>query len=128
VLAAIVFFWQPPHVWAIALYRGADYAAAGIPTMPAAVGAQRTRRRMAAYTLLLCVVSLLPVALGWLGWGYALAAVALNGWFLWSQLQLLRQRTAEAARRVFAVSLAYLFLLFLAMLLSLALRELALRG
>jgi len=120
-LSAIVFFWQPPHVWAIALYRRGDYAAAGIPMMPAVVGPERTLRRMLWYSLGLVVVTLLPALLGLLGPIYAVAAVALNGWFLWSQGRLLRERTDQAARRVFFVSLAFLMLLYLAMLADLLL-------
>ena len=56
VLFGIVFFWQPPHVWAIALYRKADYEAAGIPMLPSVIGDQPTRRRM-----LLCTIGLVPV-------------------------------------------------------------------
>ena len=66
-LFAIVFFWQPPHVWAIALYRKADYEAAGIPMLPSVIGDQPTRRRMLWYTLGLVPVTLAPVALGLLG-------------------------------------------------------------
>ncbi len=120
-LFGIVFAWQPPHVWAIALYRRSDYRAAGIPMMPEAIGPERTRRRMLWYSLGLAVVSLLPVPLGLLGPVYASAALLLNGWFLWSGIRLVRERTDAAARRVFFTSLAYLFLLYLAMLADLLL-------
>ena len=116
VLFGIVFLWQPPHVWAIALYRGADYAAAGIPMMPAVVGAERTYRRMIYYTLGLIPVTFAPWWLGWVGPVYGAVAVVLNVWFVWSQVRLVREKTDEAARRVFFTSLAYLFLLYLALM------------
>ena len=114
-LFAIVFFWQPPHVWAIALYRKADYAAAGIPMLPSVIGDQPTRHRMLWYTLGLAPVTLAPVALGLLGPIYLAVAIGMNVWFVASALRLLRERTPDAARRVFRVSLAYLFSLFVAM-------------
>jgi protoheme IX farnesyltransferase len=114
-LFAIVFFWQPPHVWAIALYRKADYEAAGIPMLPSVIGDEPTRRRMLAYTVGLIPVTLAPVALGLLGPIYLAAALGMNAWFVCAAVQLLRRRTPDAARHVFRVSLAYLFSLFVAM-------------
>ena len=114
-LFAIVFFWQPPHVWAIALYRKADYEAAGIPMLPSVIGDQPTRRRMLWYTLGLVPVTLAPVALGLLGPIYLAVAIGMNVWFVAATLRLLREQTPEAARHVFRVSLAYLFSLFVAM-------------
>ena len=114
-LFAIVFFWQPPHVWAIALYRRADYEAAGIPMLPNVIGDQPTRWRVLWYTLGLVPVTLAPVALGLLGDVYLAVALGMNAWFVWSAVQLLRERSDGAARRMFLVSLAYLFSLFLAM-------------
>ncbi len=114
-LFAIVFFWQPPHVWAIALYRKADYEAAGIPMLPSVIGDHPTRRRMLLYTLGLVPITLAPVALGLLGEIYLAVALGMNVWFVWSAVKLIQERTHDAARRMFHVSLAYLFSLFLAM-------------
>jgi protoheme IX farnesyltransferase len=121
-LFGIIFFWQPPHVWAIALYRKADYEAAGIKMLPNVIGDEATRRRMLWYTLGLVPVTLAPVALGLLGNAYLAVALGANAWFIWSSVQVLRQRTDDAARRMFRVSLAYLFSLFAAMLVELLLR------
>jgi protoheme IX farnesyltransferase len=121
-LFAIVFFWQPPHVWAIALYRRDDYAAAGIPMLPAVVGEETTRRRMVVYSVGLVVVTLLPGALGLLGPLYLAAAGALGAWFLWSGIRLVRERSDAAARGVFRASLVYLALLYAAMLADLLAR------
>ena len=118
-LFAIVFFWQPPHVWAIALYRKRDYAAAGIPMLPSVIGDQPTRRRMLWYTLGLLPVTFLPAPLGLLGPIYLAAAVALGAWFTWVCVRLIRERTDAAAQRVFRVSLVYLAALYLAMLVDL---------
>jgi protoheme IX farnesyltransferase len=121
-LFAIVFFWQPPHVWAIALYRKADYARAGIPMLPSVIGDDATRRGMLWCTLGLVPVSLAPWALGLLGTPYLAVALGMNAWFVASALRTLRVATPEAARRTFHVSLAYLFSLFLAMNVELLLR------
>ncbi len=121
-LFAIIFAWQPPHVWAIALYRKADYAAAGIPMMPAVVGDETTRWRMLWYALGLVAITLLPVPLGLLGGVYLAFAGVLNLWFLGSLVALIRARSDAAARRVFRVSLAYLALLYAGMIADLLLR------
>ena len=119
-LFAIVFFWQPPHVWAIALYRKADYEAAGIPMLPNVIGDEGTRRWILICTFGLVPVTLAPGLLGLLGSVYMTVAVGVNAWFVISSIQLAKQRTDEAARRMFHVSLAYLFAICLAMLIDLA--------
>ena len=116
ILFAIVFLWTPPHFWAIALYRKEEYRNAGFPMMPIVVGDQPTRWRSLVYTVLTIVASLVPVFLGDLGWLYAASAVGLGGWFLWSVIASMRVQHASADRRVFAVSIAYLFLLYLFMM------------
>ncbi len=118
VLFAIIFLWQPPHVWAIALFRKSDYERAGIPMLPSVIGDQPTRWRMLWYTLGLVPVTLAPVPLGLLGGVYLAAALALDGWFVWHAVRVLRERSDAAARRLFHVSLVYLFGLFLVMLID----------
>ena len=115
-LFAIIFFWQPPHVWAIALFRKSDYASAGIPMLPSVIGDQPTRWRMLWYSLALVPVTLAPVPVGLLGPLYLGVALVLDGWFVWHVVRVLRERTDAAARRLFHVSLVYLFALFFAML------------
>lgn len=115
-LFAIIFFWQPPHVWAIALFRKSDYANAGIPMLPSVIGDQPTRWRMLWYSLALVPVTLAPVPVGLLGPLYLGVALVLDGWFVWHVVRVLRERTDAAARRLFHVSLVYLFALFFAML------------
>jgi len=121
-LFLIIFFWQPPHVWAIALFRKDDYAKAGIPMLPNVIGDQPTRWRMLWYTLALVPVTLAPLPLGLLGPAYGAAALVLGAWFGWHAVRVLRERDDAAARRMFHVSLLYLFALFGAMLVDLALR------
>jgi protoheme IX farnesyltransferase len=120
-LFAIVFLWQPPHVWAIALFRKSDYANAGIPMLPNVIGDQPTRWRMLWYTLALVPVTLAPVPLGLLGGLYLTVAIGLDAWFAYRAVRVLRERTDAAAVRMFQVSLLYLFALFLAMLVDRAL-------
>ena len=118
-LFAIVFFWQPPHVWAIALYRKDDYRAAGIPMPPSVIGDEATRRRIVAYTAGLLPVTLAPWLLGLMGPIYVAIACPMGLWFLYRSVRLFRERTDEAARGVFRVSLVFLAAVFLAMLLDL---------
>jgi protoheme IX farnesyltransferase len=120
-LFAIIFLWQPPHVWAIALFRKSDYARAGIPMLPNVIGDQPTRWRMLLCAVALVPFTLAPTLLGLLGPLYFACAIALDAWFLWNFVRVLRERTDAAARRAFGVSLVYLFALFLAMLVDQAL-------
>jgi protoheme IX farnesyltransferase len=120
VLFAIVFLWQPPHVWAIALYRKAEYAAAGFPMLPARAGNRATRRWMLAFAIALVPVTLLPWFGGALGPGYATVAAAGGACFMVSIVAAQRADRDAADRRVFVVSLGYLAALFLAMLAELA--------
>ncbi len=120
ILFAIIFVWQPPHFWAITLYRRSEYERAGFPIMVSRVGEAVTRRRILGWIAVLVPVSLLPALFGLSGVLYTLAALGLGVWFLRSGLALLREKSDEAARGVFRVSLGYLVGLFAAMILDLA--------
>ncbi len=120
ILFAIVFLWTPPHFWGIALVRQKEYAAAGLPMMPHAVGDRGTRIRSLMYTLLLLPVTVLPVFLGQLGWVYGAVAVASGLWFLATVVQSLLQDSYKVDWKVFKVSVMYLSILFLFMLVDLA--------
>jgi protoheme IX farnesyltransferase len=122
VLFAIVFVWQPPHFWAIALYRKEEYAAAGFPMMPSVVGERGTRRRMLGWAIALIPVTLLPWLGGALGPVYACIALAGGAAFVAAIVSAIRVATRAADRRVFTVSLFYLAALLAAMLVELALR------
>jgi protoheme IX farnesyltransferase len=120
ILFGIIFAWQPPHFYAIALYRKRDYANAELPMLHDRIGEDATRRRIIAWILGLLPLTLLPVALSLLGPLYAMVALALGAWFLYHGVQLLRARSAESAKRLFRVSLIYLLGIFAAMILDLA--------
>ncbi|MBJ20157.1 MAG: protoheme IX farnesyltransferase [bacterium] len=118
-LFAIVFFWQPPHVWAIALYRKDDYRAAGIPMPPEVIGDEATRKRVVWYTAGLLPVTVAPYFLGLAGPIYFVVAAGMGVWFLYRAWRLFEERTEEAAQGVFRVSLVFLSAVFLALLVDL---------
>jgi protoheme IX farnesyltransferase len=117
-LFLIIFLWTPPHFWALALYKQGDYAEAGIPMMPNVVGEASTKRQILAYSVILVLTSLLPPLVGLGGWAYAGAAAVCGAVFLWLAFDLNRAgdrlSMKKAARRLFAYSLSYLFVIFLA--------------
>jgi protoheme IX farnesyltransferase len=111
-LFAIIFFWTPPHFWALSLYRAGDYAAAGVPMLPVVAGPRETKRQMLLYTLMLWPVSLMPWFLGVSGVLYAALALLLSVVFTGSAIRVWRDESDRSARRMFAFSLLYLFLIF----------------
>ncbi len=111
-LFAIIFFWTPPHFWALALYRTKDYAEAGVPMLPVTAGAAVTRLHVLAYTVILLPVSLLPMLVGPSGWLYAAVAIGLSTGFILHALRLWWDGTQRSATRTFRFSLVYLFGLF----------------
>ena len=124
VLFAIVFFWTPAHFWALALKYRDDYARANVPMGPVVWGAERTHRRILVYTLVTVAVTFLLVPAGAAGLIYTLGAALLGGIFVLYALRLRRQATPASAMRLFAYSIAYLFLLFAAMVVDQAARSL----
>jgi protoheme IX farnesyltransferase len=114
-LFAIVFYWTPPHFWALSLLMKDEYARVGVPMMPVVHGERETRRQILLYTCLLLVLTLLPVAFGFFGALYAVVAVALGGAFVTLAARLQRRADRPAALRTYLFSLAYLALLFAAM-------------
>jgi len=113
-----VFLWTPPHFWALSLYRADDYARAGVPMLPVVAGKAKTRDQILGYTLLLVPVSLLPWVLGLAGpvYGAVAAAAGANMTLLAWRLRSGSKAEERAARRLFAFSILYLFLLFAAYL------------
>jgi protoheme IX farnesyltransferase len=114
-LFLIVFYWTPPHFWALALLIRRDYEAARIPMLPVVKGEAETARSIVRYTVVLIAISMLPVIWKTVGWLYLGAAVGLGAAFLILALSLRRETTPARARRLFSFSLAYLALLFVAM-------------
>ena len=121
-LFAMIFVWQPPHFWAISLYRRREYEAAGFPILASRIGGDATRRRIVRWVAALIPVTLLPVAFSLLGPLYVVAALALGGWFLQQARRLVHEADDTSARRLFRVSLIHLMGVFLAMILDLAWR------
>ena len=120
-LFLIIFFWTPPHFWALALDRSQDYARVGVPMLPVVAGAEKTRRHILAYTLILLPVSLLPWWLGLSSGLYALAALGLGGEFVRLAFRLWRGGSNRIAMRTFRYSVLYLFGVFSALVLDKAL-------
>jgi protoheme IX farnesyltransferase len=114
-LFLIVFYWTPPHFWALALLIKRDYEEAQIPMLPVVKGERETARSIFRYSLVLVAISLLPVATQTLGPLYLASALALGAVFLALAAALRREATPPRARRLFTYSLAYLALLFVAM-------------
>jgi heme o synthase len=112
---AIVFFWTPPHFWALSLLIKDDYARTGVPMMPVVRGEAETRRQIVFYAFALLAVSLLPVASGLFGALYLAAALLLGGALCALALRLRAAPGSGAALRLYLYSLAYLALLFAAM-------------
>ncbi len=115
-LFLIVFYWTPPHFWALALLKQRDYHSAGVPMAPLVWGERETIAQMRWYTILLLALSLLPVAMGRLGLLYGVSALLLGGWLLIGVSRIRADADwAKPAWSVYKYSLLYLALLFVAM-------------
>ena len=112
VLFLLIFFWTPPHFWALALFRSGDYAKAGVPMLPVVAGAAATKRQMLVYALILLPLALAPYALGIAGIWYAAGAAVLGGLFVLSSVRVLRSDDDKPAKQMFGFSILYLFALF----------------
>ena len=114
-LFAIVFFWTPPHFWALSLLMKDEYARAGVPMLPVVRGEHETRRQVLLYTVLLYAVTQLPFCAGAFGVGYLAASMVLGAVFIYGAVLLVRRADRRTALRLYLFSLAYLALLFAAM-------------
>src|SRR3954462_15162987 len=114
-LFAIVFYWTPPHFWALSLLMKDEYAKASVPMMPVVRGEAETRRQIVLYTALLVTLTMLPACGQLFGTLYLVAVCVLGGAFAWLALALYRSKERRAALRLYLFSLAYLALLFGAM-------------
>jgi protoheme IX farnesyltransferase len=112
---AIVFFWTPPHFWALSLLMKDEYAKAGIPMLPVVRGEEETRRQILLYTVLLYAVTQLPFCAGGLGIAYLIPSMLLGAGFIYFSTRLYRTRERRWALKTYLFSLAYLALLFLSM-------------
>jgi len=114
-LFAIVFFWTPPHFWALSILMKDDYAAARIPMLPVVAGEDETRRQIMLYTVLLYAVTQLPFCAGGLGVAYLVPSMILGALFIGFSYMLLRTKSRTWALRTYLFSLLYLALLFVSM-------------
>jgi protoheme IX farnesyltransferase len=122
-LFLIIFYWTPPHFWALALLKQTDYGRAGVPMAPLVWGEAETKRQMLWYTLILLPLTLLPVSFGALGWLYFVSAIVLGVMLLWDVVRVMREREwIPSAWRLYKFSLLYLALLFAAMVLDRVIR------
>ena len=127
ILFAIIFFWTPPHFWALSLLAHGEYEKAGVPMLPVTHGAKVTRNQILFYTILLVPLALLPVLTGLGGWIYGATALALGLVFLGYAVRVWRSNAGDAeasgadmklARGMFFFSILYLFLVFAALILE----------
>lgn len=117
-LVLIIFIWTPPHFWALAIYRYDEYQHAEIPMLPVTHGITFTKWHIVLYTILLFVVSMLPVLVGMSDWLYFVGAFVLGGRFLYWAIVLYRRQDPRVALRTFRFSIVYLMLLFVVLLLD----------
>ncbi|MGH8951270.1 MAG: heme o synthase [Acidimicrobiia bacterium] len=120
VLFLVVFYWTPPHFWALAIRYKDDYERAGVPMLPVVAGVEATTRKMLLYTGLMVAVSLLLVPVAGMRWIYLVAAVVLGAWFLWDTWRVFRR--PEDAMRLFTTSTVYLSALFASVMLDVLVR------
>jgi protoheme IX farnesyltransferase len=111
VLFLIIFFWTPPHFWALALYRANDYAAAGVPMLPVVAGRTETRKQILIYSLILAPIGITPTAVGLSSITYGGFAAVLGALFVGMAYRLFQSDDDRDAKRLFGFSILYLFLL-----------------
>jgi protoheme IX farnesyltransferase len=114
-LFAIIFFWTPPHFWALSLLMKDEYARVGVPMLPVVRGERETRKQILLYSVLLWAVTQLPFCAGGLGDIYMVSSIVLGGMFIGGAVVLYRRADRRSALRLYLFSLAYLALLFGAM-------------
>jgi heme o synthase len=128
-LFLIIFFWTPPHFWALALFRSDDYARAGVPMLPVVAGPDATRLQILLYTIVLVVVAVAPWPLGYFDAIYGIASLVLGAGMMMCAVEVYRRReraeSLRATRKMFAFSIFYLFALFSTLLLEVVVRAVA---
>lgn len=117
-LFSLIFFWTPPHFWALSLFANEDYKRANIPMMPVIAGERATKIQMLAYTLLLVPLSVSPYIIGIAGIGYGIFAFVLSVFFLFTNFRVLVDTTHKSARLMFGYSVFYLFAIFTALMID----------
>jgi len=112
VLFMVIFWWTPPHFWALAIRYAEDYRAASVPMLPAVVPAVVAARKMIRYTVVMVVTSFVLLPVGGLGWIYGVTAAVAGAGFLYGARQLVKNPSSAMAMRLFAFSITYVTLLF----------------
>jgi len=120
ILFLIIFFWTPPHFWALSLFANSDYKRANVPMLPVVAGERATKIQMLAYTLILLPLAVAPTLLGYAGWGYGVTAFMLSVFFIFTAVRVIADKTYKSARLMFGYSIFYLFALFLALMIGAA--------
>ena len=123
VLFAVIFFWTPPHFWALAIRYKDDYAAADVPMLPSVASFRTTAVRILAYTLVVWALTLVFVPVAHMGLIYIGAAIVLGAGFTWLSVEVLRTESPKVAMRLFAYSITYITLLFGAMAVDVVVRH-----
>jgi protoheme IX farnesyltransferase len=128
-LFLIIFFWTPPHFWALALFRSDDYARAGVPMLPVVAGPDATRLQILLYTIVLVAIAFAPWPLGYFDAVYGVVSLLLGAGMMWLAIDVYRRREGveanRATRRLFAFSILYLFALFATLALEVVARAIA---
>ena len=111
----IIFFWTPPHFWALALYKDIEYSKADVPMLPVVRGKRATKKQILIYSILLTAISFLPFYLGFAGFFYLITSLFLNLYFFFLSLMLFKssdKKNSYYAPRLFKFSILYLYLIF----------------
>lgn len=116
ILFAIIFYWTPPHSWALALLVNKDYTLANVPMMPVAHGEEATRRQILLYSVQLVLITLLPLPFKFLGAIYIVAAALLGIGMIYTAVKLIQRANGAAARTMYKYTTSYLAFLFLVMI------------
>ena len=128
-LFLVIFFWTPPHFWALALFRSDDYARAGVPMLPVVAGPDATRLQILLYTIVLVAVAVAPWPLGYFDAVYGIASLLLGAGMMVCAVDVYRRRerteSLRATRKMFGFSILYLFALFSTLLLEVVVRAVA---
>jgi protoheme IX farnesyltransferase len=128
-LFLIIFFWTPPHFWALALFRSDEYARAGVPMLPVVAGADATRLQILLYTVVLVAIAFAPWPLGYFDAVYGVTSLILGAGMLALAIDVYRRRersqALRASRKLFAFSIFYLFALFATLLIEVVARAIA---
>ena len=117
-LFSIIFFWTPPHFWALALFVNDDYKRAGVPMLPATHGEKHTKIQMLIYSILLVPIAASPYFLGVSGIYYAVFATILSLFFIFTAIRVMQDKTYKSAKLMFGYSVFYLFAIFLTLMID----------